>query len=130
MAHFRWHTSDGTPQMAHLRWHTSELLYFILRLIILINFIKLYCVLLCCTSGCIVNIPGMNHDQVNFKIFTQNQPFLRYKYFVMQPPNTKFSPHSQIPPPPSTALPFTFTLLHPHSSKLISTSIYQKDKRG
>jgi len=24
MAHHRWHTTDGTPQMAHLRWHTSE----------------------------------------------------------------------------------------------------------
>jgi len=24
MAHLRWHTSDGIPQMAHLRWHTSE----------------------------------------------------------------------------------------------------------
>ena len=24
MAHLRWHTSDGTPQMAHLRWHTSD----------------------------------------------------------------------------------------------------------
>jgi len=24
MAHLIWHTSDGTPQMAHLRWYTSE----------------------------------------------------------------------------------------------------------
>jgi len=24
MAHLRWHTSDGTPQIAHLRWHTSD----------------------------------------------------------------------------------------------------------
>jgi len=67
-----------------------------------------YCVLLYCTSACIVNIPGINHSAHILK-------------FSPPPPHT----HT-----PSTALLFTLHLLHPHSSKLISDSICQKDKRG